>query len=68
MKSYEKNEAIETLEALLVNYDKRSLVKDLATLAVVYADKNNHGWKFKLDDMVVAKDNNKFIIKIGNET
>ena len=68
MKLYEKSEAVETLEALLINYDKHSLARELATLSVNYADKNNNGWKFKhIEDLLVAKDNNKFIVKVGNE-
>ena len=68
MKLYDKTEAIETLEAILINYDKHSLARELAALSIVYCDKTSNGWKFKhIEDIVVAKDNNKFIVKIGSE-
>jgi len=68
MKSYDKNEAVQTLEAILVSYDKVSLAKELAILSVAYSEKNN-GWKFKkIEELLITKDNNnKFIVKIGNE-
>jgi hypothetical protein len=67
MKFYDKQEAIETLEAILLPYDKKTLSEALSSLAVSSL-KSDGAISFKnIDEITLIKQNGKYAVKIGNE-
>jgi len=68
VKTYEYQDAVETLFGILSIQDKNLLAKELAKVLVKYSDGMNRGWTIKDIDLTLSKENNKFLIKVGNET
>jgi len=66
MKFYDKNEASDTLSAILSAYDKRTISDVFSTLAI-QSLKNDGAISFPEFNMTLIKQNGKFAIKIGNE-
>jgi hypothetical protein len=64
MKTYDYNDAMETLQGLLCAQDKTSLAKELAKIVIKESDKSG-GYSLKSLEMSVYKEGNKFNIKIG---
>ena len=67
MKTYEYQDAVETLFGLLSVQDKQLLAKELAKLIVKYSDSLDRGWTIKDIDLSLTKEGTKFRIKVGNE-
>jgi hypothetical protein len=66
MKLYDQTEATEYLSSILLVQDKTFLAKELAKVVVRYTDKQG-AWSIK-DTLSVIKDENKFVIRIGDES
>jgi hypothetical protein len=62
MKFYDKDEAVETLTAMLSAYDKRTISEALSSLAV-NSIKNDGAISFQNTDFTLIKQNGKFAIK-----
>jgi hypothetical protein len=68
MKFYDQHEAIDTLEAIVFQYDKRTLAEAFSSLAISSL-KNEGSFVFKgLEDFSIIKKNDKYAIKFINET
>ena len=68
MKTYEYSDAVETLYGILSIQDKQMLARELSKIIIKYCDELNRGWTIKEVEISLAKEGNKFRIKIGNET
>jgi hypothetical protein len=66
MKLYNQKEATETLAGILSVCSQRTLAENFAVLITKYVEKNN-GWRIADFDLSIQKENDKFMIKIGNE-
>jgi len=62
MKTYESQDAIETLAGILALQDKRMLADELAKVMV-----RQKNWTIRDLDLQLKEENGKFIIKIGGE-
>jgi hypothetical protein len=67
MKFYDKQEAKQTLEAILLTYDKKTLSTSLSSLATNSLKEDGAITIPALDNITLIKQNGKYAIKINSE-